>query len=572
VLARLASLKGYELIACLIISAAAAVIMLPIFVRGLPNGYDAYVHYRWSTQFNESLREPGVLYPRWLGGGNSGLGSPVMLYYPPLPFYVEAGFNYLSRDTLTAMALNCWAALALSGLAMYVLCRSIASSQISLLGAVIYMAAPYHLFDLYQRAAISEFWTFVWLPLVLDAMYRLSRGKRFAVVYLSVSYALLLLTHIPVSFAFTLVLPLYFPLLTRDGWKAVQAGAGLLLGAGLSAIFLVPVLLERGYVRIERLLGISYLKYFLFESSSDLFTGPLFQFDAIGRANVLKMSELSAISLLVFLAVVISITVANRRRAPNPRRSLLRAAWLITVVALLMTTVLSSAIWRFASPLHYLQFPYRWLAIATTGTIPLIAAAVTTLGASNRRRLPYIIGLSMALVFSILVSTLFATRASYDREAIEARLFSKETREYRPIWWDKQKRSDEDEPDELEGTPARITTGDAGLQAIDETGIRQSYTVDARTESTVEFRTLYFPGWNARIDGRQAQIGPNKNGHLEVTCEPGAHTLTLSFEDTWPRTLGKTVSGLSLLILGVLCIARRRDHPRSLEPPAEPGD
>jgi hypothetical protein len=120
VLARLVSLKGHELIACLIISAVAGFIMLPVFARGLPNGYDAFVHYRWSTQFNEALREPGVIYPRWLGGGNNGLGSPVMLYYPPLQFYFTAAFNYLTRDTAVGRALSCWAALALSGLAMYV--------------------------------------------------------------------------------------------------------------------------------------------------------------------------------------------------------------------------------------------------------------------------------------------------------------------------------------------------------------------------------------------------------------------------------------------------------------------
>ena len=94
-----------DLISLLIIASAAMVLLLPIFLRGFPDGADTAYHYRWSYYFCEALRE-GAIYPRWLAGANRGYGSPTMFYYPPLPFYVIAAFNVVARNLLLAMKLS----------------------------------------------------------------------------------------------------------------------------------------------------------------------------------------------------------------------------------------------------------------------------------------------------------------------------------------------------------------------------------------------------------------------------------------------------------------------------------
>jgi len=51
----------------------------------------------------------------------------------------------------------------------------------------------------------------------------------------------------------------------------------------------------------------------------------------------------------------------------------------------------------------------------------------------------------------------------------------------------------------------------------------------------------------------EERIAPGPEGNIQLHVEPGEHTLTMSFEDTWPRTVGKIVSAASFLIfLGVL--------------------
>ena len=77
------------------------------------------------------------------------------------------------------------------------------------------------------------------------------------------------------------------------------------------------------------------------------------------------------------------------------------------------------------------------------------------------------------------------------------------------------------------------------------------------------------------MDGKQTEVGPSAEGHVQITVEPGEHTLTLSFEDTRPRTAGKLVSAVSLLVwLAILYVSRKAMRrkfkgSRSLAPPGD---
>ena len=198
-------------------------------------------------------------------------------------------------------------------------------------------------------------------------------------------------------------------------------------------------------------------------------------------------------------------------------------------------------------------YPYRWMALAAAGTSLLAGVAVATL-AKDRWRVVWGGAIAAALVCNLVVSLLVIARAPYDREGLEAGLARRDTREYRPVWWDGELRREE-----WKDEPAYVDGGDATIQALDAVGIRQSYAITANTESTIVFRPLYYPGWVARVDGARAEVTPAGTGNLQLTLAPGEHTVSLSFEDTWPRAAGKLLSAISLLILiGVSLLRWRR--------------
>src|SRR5205085_9991184 len=179
--------------------------------------------------------------------------------------------------------------------------------------------------------------------------------------------------------------------------------------------------------------------------------------------------------------------------------------------------------------------------------------------AGDRWRLVWGGALGAALAFNLVVSVLAVARAPYDRDTLEAGLVHRDTREYRPIWWDGDLRA------EAWQAPALVASGSADVHAPDATGIRQSYVVTANEEAVVVFRPLYFPGWVARVDGARAEVTPADSGNVQLTIAPGEHAVALGFEDTWPRAVGKALSALSLIIfLGVSLygwLRKRRARP-----------
>jgi uncharacterized membrane protein len=551
-----------DLVNCVIICAAATFAFIPIFARGFPNGDDAFVHYRWLTQFHQAVQK-GSPYPRWLPSANNGRGSPVMLYYPPLPFFIADAFDSLVENTMRALELSCWFALVISGLAMYISARSLLSSQTSLFAALLYVFAPYHIFDLYQRSALSEYWSFAFLPLALDAIYRIAKGEGWrASFYLAISYALLLLTHLPIAFAFTLVLSVFVAVVVRSLGQLLQVVFGFVLGLGSSAIFIFPVLFERGYVRIDRALRIRYVNYFLFEDLSKVLNMPLFPSADMRRFYIVEETSLIASGLALILALSLVAIRSDWRWGEPPRSRFVLAICIITTLSLLMTTRLALPIWRAIPQLPYMQFPFRWMVIATPGACLLAACAVAALKRASKLAVVSKIAFSTVLVFNLAISLLIIMQASYDQAAILAGVSEIEVPEYRTVWWEKQKRLDEQAPDEFERAQVIVESGDASVALIEDAGNKYSYAITASEPSTLKLRTYYFPGWVARINGRQLSIAPSKEGNIQLVVEPGKHTLTLSFEDTWPRRAGKIVSAISLLIAlatRALCKVRFRE-------------
>jgi len=532
----------------------AVLIMLPVFIRGFPAGFDAVRHYRWTAHFIDAIRD-GALYPRWLPTANNGLGSPVPLYYPPFPFYVSAAFGVVTKNILLGIELSCWLALALSGIGMFVLARPMMSSSASFVAAAIYMAAPYHLLDLYQGATVSEFWSLAWIPFLLDALRRVvAAPKQRAMGHLAFVYSMLLLTHVPVSFLVTLTLPVFALLLTRDLRALTRVALALGLGAGIAAIFVVPVIFETRYVGL--FFKFDYRDYFLFEHLRVALTSTRFPKDS-SLSSYLLDTELVAFATLALFgvsSVILWLTSRSDQWAPK-RRATQRAVWVVTCGSFLMSTRLTAPIWKMVPGLSFLFYPWRWLVVATAGTALFAASCMRMIKRQPSWQSLNIAALALLIAFSLSVSALMVWRAPYDRAALEGGLARRDAREYRPVWWDGQVR------EESWQSPAHIESGSCEVQALDDAGIKQNYLVRASSESVITLRPLYFPGWVARVDGAKVQIAPSAEGNIQLTIEPGEHSLALSFEDTWPRTLSKLVSAISFACVVFLFIRRKKNAP-----------
>jgi hypothetical protein len=348
----------------------------------------------------------------------------------------------------------------------------------------------------------------------------------------------------------TFVVPIYALVLTRNLQRLVRISAGLALGAAMAAIFIIPYLFERDYLKP---LGAkteiqSYKAGFLLEDLSSAFA----QIPLPSSGNFylfVSASNWMALGFVLLIAASSWVIWKSEFR----HNALIRAVWAITAFSFLMTTRVSMPLWALVPKFKAIQFPVRWFVIVSVGASLLAGVAISRLAGRKKSYYLQACALASAIVFNLAVSGLVVARAPFQPEEIQKKFqYYTDVREYHPKWWDQQRHA------ELDASPAAVDSGSARISAIDETGTVQSYAVDADTESVLRFRTLYFPGWTARIDGRSAPVSPGRDGHIRLEVGPGEHTLKLALEDTRPRAAGKMISGLSLLaFVAILFVIRR---------------
>ncbi|MCX7707792.1 MAG: 6-pyruvoyl-tetrahydropterin synthase-related protein, partial [Anaerolineae bacterium] len=149
---------------------AALALMVPAVALYLltapwPDTPDGLFHLHRVRALAEALRM-GVLYPRWFPDFAFGYGYPVLNFYAPLFYYPPALLHLVGLDVITAVRVTLAAWYAFSGLAIYALLQRWVRPLPAALGAILYLAFPYRLYDLFVRGALPEFAAFLWPPLI----------------------------------------------------------------------------------------------------------------------------------------------------------------------------------------------------------------------------------------------------------------------------------------------------------------------------------------------------------------------------------------------------------------------
>ena len=171
---------------------------------------------------------------------------------------------------------------------------------------------------------------------------------------------------------------------------ALNTAAGTLLGLGIAAVYLVPAAYERRYVQINLALipGFRIQDNFLFHHTTAGITEPTALSDALLHDQVLHTASTIAL-LLIILTTLALITTAIRKPQPttsNPQPTTALAILAITITLLL--TPISTAIWNYAPELHFLQFPWRFIAILSVALSLTLAIALTKIRLSPPPLLP----------------------------------------------------------------------------------------------------------------------------------------------------------------------------------------
>ncbi len=570
----------WGLLALFLIPAVAPFLRPGYFWNANDARHDAYFIF----EYHRALQD-GILFPRWSPDFTFGFGYPFFNIYAPLAVQVGELFHLLGLGFTQAVKGVFVLSILLSAGAMFTFVRSWLGPWPALVAAVAYVYAPYHLMDMYQRAAMAESFAFVWLPWVLWGVREcVLRPRARAVIGLALAFAGLMLTSNLVSVLFTPVAALYGGVLVlsrvrhgdaQGGMRGLAAAVlGGILGLGLSAWFWIPALAEFKYVNRAQWYGGYYDFHHHFVYFFQLFSPHWgFGISVPGPDDVISYQ----LGLAPYFLALGGVWVLLRRRAGEGTAE----GWVflgVTLAAVWLTTGSSAWVWDHVPGVAFAQFPWRYLMLAVLGMAVLAA-------------LPHV---RVPAVWVLLAAglLLFGSRAYLRVEVVEP------LPEQGPVGLPALMRFQASE-EEMTGVtvfarsiprwsglaeimvrgkdvPTRVEFGhveaDPGLQ-VEVLGYtaqedRVRYWAQGEGHFILFNRQLY-PGWTAYIYDREGKTLERvlewkalraypPYGLVAVPVPAGEHILVLRFEDTPPRRVGKWVSLLSLGALVLLGVGWRQ--------------
>ncbi len=576
----------------------ALLLTLPALLALLAPGYfykahDARHSVFYLIEFDQAFRA-GAWWPVWGPDHAIGFGYPLWLIYAPLAYFVSEAFHLLGLG-FTAATKMTWAFGFLFGaLGVYRLARRWWGEAAGLIASVAFTYAPYHLVQIYVRAALSEFMALAVMPWTLLALVdvwerpgpRRAGLAALAVAALLLSHTVSVLSFVPLLAGFTLVLFVRSLLALRGqpgraalvalqrplGWTLVGVG----LGGLLASIFLLPLLLERHFINEAQWVGAtySYEQHFVYPLQ---FLDPRwgFGYSVPGPGDGMSFQ----LGLLVIAAAAIGVVAAlAARRGQLARRGEALFLVLATVTAIFAMTPAAAFIWDSLDIIKMIQFPWRLLAV-TTFTLALLAGAGVhwlerRRPAPARRLSPFVYGLAAVLIVASLpyaIPQLVPIRPQ-DEQPIAVLEFEMDYPDMRAMTsWSERMALDEDSPliaQYLAGEPLRraaVVSGDAEIVAQEAGPLSASAQVRAAGPARLRFYTYYFPGWQAWLDGQPVALAPDPpNGLIGLDVPAGEHTVEVRFGPTPVRRTAALISLVALaavagLLLPFANLPKRRD-------------
>lgn len=515
--------------------------LIDLINPGLPLTHDGVDHVARIANFYQSLTE-GNLMPRWAGNLNWGFGHPILMFLYPLPSYIASLFHLLGVSFVDSTKLVFAVSYIASGLTMYLWLQTFLSKKASFIGALAYMFVPYRFVDLYVRGALGEHVAFIFPPLICYAISSVaSSKKKHAMGIGALATAGLLLSHNAISIMFFPLIALYAVyLFYKDGkhWlPLLKVALFVLLGFALSAFFWMPAFLEGKYTLRDIVTGNEYKSRF--ETWSRFFYSP-WNYGGTGQFSV-------QVGVMQWLGVVASpFAVLSYFKKRNRLWIFCSITVVFFFLALFLMTSNALPLWEKVTLLQKFQFPWRLLSIVVFLSSLLLALFVNTFKEKKQSVLAVIIAFLL-----IILNANYWHAKGYSRypESHYKDIYNgtTDTGESAPIWSIRfmEKKA------KVQTYPI---TGDARITSLSKNSTSREYFIVAEVPSRILENTLYFPGWNVKVNGENAQLefqDERYRGLITYFVPKGESRVRVAFTETKLRMAADVISiaGIVLLVL-----------------------
>lgn len=316
----------------------------------------------------------------------------------------------------------------------------------------------------------------------------------------------------------------------------------LILGFLLTSFFWLPALGEQKFVTLNAFNRRDfYQNHFVFLRQL-IYSAWQYGFSVAGPKDTMSF-QIGIIHLFTFSFLILEVIFLFLKRSfyfKKEKRNFLLAGVGLFLLSVFLMLPVSNFIWHLIPLLGYLQFPWRFLSLSIF-SLAVLAAIL----ADNHKIL--------GIILTILV---FASAQQFTKPFLWDKksnmfyydfLFTTTVRhENNPIWFNEENIN--------KFKPKFLS--DSGLVKFNElswkTG-KHIYEVDAPASTNIWEHTVYFPGWQAFIDGQKTKILYNNKdykGLIGLKIPGGRHKIIIRFQENTPvRIIGDCLSLLTFLLI-----------------------
>lgn len=521
--------------------------MSSVFYNGITSGNDSMQHYQFALTIHDSIISH-EFYPSFAETPNRGFGDVGLRFYPPFSYYVLSVTYIFAQNWYFAALIAFFLVFWVGGTGIYFWAREELSPQQSILAAGIYTFAPYHLNQIYNNFLFAEFSATAVIPFCFLFLTRVCRkGGKWNVLGLAIAYALLILTHLPLTIIGSITLAVYsLFLLRKENFISTVPKLFLAVVAALalSAFYWSRMITEFSWIKHSTPQYFSetwdYRTNFLFKPENIL----NFQDDVL----CLWLADLMLLAILLISIPAVIILIRKRFAVSK----FVLAISTVFFMAVLMTTPLSKFIWDTFGFLQKVQFPWRWMGIisafgALFASLGIIRAS-EMLKDSKNILLP--LGLGAVLLVFVFTSAFIMKGAVYHpRDEFNRQMQDISGAQSFDCWWTIWAQRSAFEQTE------KILADNREINVQNWSATEKIFSVSSGEAVNVKVSIFYYPHWKATVNNQLIEISPTENGLISFSVPAQTSEVYLHFEEPPHIRLAFYISGFAwAIVLGSLSV------------------
>ncbi len=514
---------------------------------------------------------------RWVPDMGYGFGFPLFNFYPPLPYMVGELFRVVGFSFVDTAKLLFVVAFVASGVTMYFLSKEFFGKLAGIVSAVFYIWAPYHSVDIFVRGAMNESWAFIWYPLILLFSYKLIsapskpfRAKGGGILLLALAWFGLLTSHNLMVLIFTPLFAIWCLFWFFKSKNYVTNVLSLTISGawafGLAAFFTLPVFLEQKLVHTETLVQGYYEFTAHFATINQLLFsrfwgyGPSVWMENDGMS--FQVGHIHWILSIFLVLLVLWKLVRSKNKSPLLHNTYYIILFFVIAgwFAAFMAHSRSTPLWTHFSPLKFVQFPWRFLALVIFCFSFAIGGIVLFIPNKIVRFV------SLILIFG---TVLFNWSYFLPQQGKLGPLTDQQ--KFSGTAWNLQRTAGildylpstaKENPKDGKTSIAEIISGKGNISNLSEGTNHLEFNSSISSETaTVRINTYQFPDWKTFIDGQEVKNTVpegEKWGRMYIEIPKGEHKISARLYDTLVRKMGNILTVISWILLAIVVFKKSR--------------